>query len=73
MYVQYRHAIPTPVDRTSVGAWLCKHPWITCQKRAMHINDPRSLLIKATFSYEVINASIPRELDGNLACSRALC
>ena len=32
MKVQYRHLIPTPVDRTSASAWLYKQPWIACQK-----------------------------------------
>ena len=31
-YLQYRHLIPAPVNRTSASAWLHKHPWITCQK-----------------------------------------
>ena len=31
MYVQYRHLIPAPVDRTSASAWVYKHPSRTCQ------------------------------------------
>ena len=30
--LQFRRPIPAPADRTSASAWLCKHPWITCQK-----------------------------------------
>ena len=26
MYVEYRHLIPAPVDQTSAGAWVYKHP-----------------------------------------------
>ena len=29
--VQYGHLTPIQVDWTSVSAWLCQHPWITCQ------------------------------------------
>ena len=31
-YLQYRHLVPAPVDRTSASAWLYKTPWITCHK-----------------------------------------
>ena len=31
-YIQYRHLIPAPVDRTSVRTWSLKHLWITCHK-----------------------------------------
>ena len=30
--LQYKHLIPSPVDRTSASAWLYKHLWITYQK-----------------------------------------
>ena len=30
-YLQYRHLIPAPVDKTCVSAWLYKHLWISCQ------------------------------------------
>ena len=30
--IQYRHSIPSPVDRTSASVWLYKQPGITCQK-----------------------------------------
>ena len=26
LMLQYRHFMPAPVDRTSISAWLCKHP-----------------------------------------------
>ena len=29
LQVQYRHLIPTPVDRTSASAWLYKYLWVT--------------------------------------------
>ena len=32
LHIQYGHLIPAPVDRTSAHAWLCQHPWITCQE-----------------------------------------
>ena len=32
MLLQHKLLIPAPVDRTYAGAWLCKHPWITCHK-----------------------------------------
>ena len=70
--LRFRHLIPAPVDLASACAWLYKHPRIACQK-AKSINDPRSLLIKATFSCEVIHASMPRELVGNQAWGRVLC
>ena len=47
---------------------LYKYPWMTSQK-----SMPRSLRINATFSCEVIHASTPKRLGGNLACSRVLC
>ena len=25
-YIEFRHLIPAPVDRTSTSAWLYKHP-----------------------------------------------
>ena len=31
-YIQYRHLIPAPVDRTSASDWLCYHAWIIGQK-----------------------------------------
>ena len=37
-------------------------------RELQHINDPRSLHIKATFSCEVIHASMPKEMCGNRAC-----
>ena len=30
-YLQYRHVIPVPVDRTAASAWLYTYPWITSQ------------------------------------------
>ena len=64
-HIQYSNLNPTPVDRTSNSAWLYKHPWLTYSK---HINDLCSLQIKTTFSYEVIHASMFRELLGNRTC-----
>ena len=73
-YLQYRHLIPAPVDRTSAYAWLYKHPWITFQNIfAKHINDPRILWIKTTFSWEIIYATMPRKIGGNRACGRVFC
>ena len=65
--LQYRHLIPAPVDRTSVSAWLYKHPGTTCQ-RNIPINDPWSLQIKATFSCEGIHAFMPRKRVRNRTC-----
>ena len=41
-------------------------------KYAKHINDPRCLRIKATFSCKVIHTFRPRKLCGNQACGRVL-
>ena len=61
VYLEYRHLIPAPIDRTSASAWFYKHTWMTCQKKqAKHANDPRSSQVKATFSCEVIHASMAR-------------
>ena len=67
-WLQYRHLIPAPVYRTSASACFYKHPWITCQKKAKHINGPCSLCIKATFSWEVIHASMPGWQPGVRLC-----
>ena len=52
LFLQYRHLIPAPVNRTSASVCLIKHPWIACKKYAKHSNGPHSLRIKATFSCE---------------------
>ena len=57
--VQYTCLNPALVDRSSVSAWSYKLPWITYQEEAKHFNDPRSLPINATYSCEVIHASLP--------------
>ena len=61
----YRHLIPAPIDRTSSRTWL--YPFPTWINRQTEIKG-----IKATFSFEVIHASIPIKVDGNRACSRVL-
>ena len=43
------------------------------RKYAKHMNDPRCLWIKATFSCEVIHALMPRKLGDDRACGRVLC
>ena len=49
----YRYLNPAPVDRTSASTNTHgKH----VRKNVKHINDPRSLRIKATFSSKVIHA-----------------
>ena len=70
--VQYIYFIPAPVNRTSVGAWLYKHPRIARQKYAKILNGRHSLQIKVTFNYEVIHAIMPRKLVGNRACGRVM-
>ena len=52
LFLQYRHLIPAPVNRTSASVCLIKHPWIACKQYAKHSNGPHSLRIKATFSRE---------------------
>ena len=69
--IQYGHIIPALVGWTSVSAWLGKHDNMSLKKK--NINDPGSLQIKATFSCEVIHASMPKKLSGNRACGRAVC
>ena len=52
--------IPAPVDRTSASAWLYKTPMDGMSKISdKDINDTRNLQTKASFSSEVIHASIP--------------
>ena len=53
-------AVQTPIDDSS-------------NISAKHINDSRSLQIKATFIFEVIYASIPRKRDGYRVCGRVSC
>ena len=57
LYVQYLQLIRAKVDRTSASAWLYKHPWVTCQNISTPMThvDPK---VKASFSCEVINATI---------------
>ena len=61
--IQYIHLIPVPDDRTSANARLYKQQNIS----QGHQWPALSLRIKATFSSEVIHASMPRKLIGNLA------
>ena len=49
VHMQYRHSIPAPVGQTSASAWLYEPPWITYQKQAKHINDPRSLRMNQSY------------------------
>ena len=67
------HTVQTFNSSTSRPGVVVKHIWITCQKYTKHINDPRKLRIKATFSFGVIHASTLRNLTGNRACDRVLC
>ena len=69
-YLQYRHLIPAPVNRASVSACSYKPHGQHVKNLVKHINEPRNLRIKATFSCEVIRESTPRKLDGNRACGR---
>ena len=67
------HGYQAPANKTSVTAWLYKHPWVTCQKIKPNISMTRRWRIKATFSVEVIRASMTRKGGGNWACGRVLC
>ena len=42
-------------------------------KKAKHINDPRSLQIKASFSCQVTHTSMLKTLCGNRSGGRVLC
>ena len=72
-YIQYRHLIHAPVNRTSASVWLLKYPLKTCQTQVKHINATRSLRIKATFSCEVIHTSMTKKLGYNRTYGRVLC
>ena len=56
--VQYRHSNPAPVDRTPASAWFYKHSGTTCHRN----KSSKSMTYVATFSCEVMFASIPRKL-----------
>ena len=68
--LQYSHLIPTPVDLTFVSARLYKQPWIKYQKEkpSSIMNDPRCFWIKATFSWEVIDAQETGWQSGVQSC-----
>ena len=58
---QYRHLFPAPVDRTSASAWLYqKQMGYMSIKYPKHVNNLPRLRFKATFSCELIHASMPR-------------
>ena len=74
LYQQYRHLIPAPVDRLSANAWFVQTPMDNMSTNKPSTSyGPHSLQIKATFSSEVIHASMPRTLGDNRVCSRVLC
>ena len=69
--LQFWQLIPAPFERTSVIAWLCKHPGITCQQ-----NMPRTLMAHVACRSKVcsvVRSSMPKILGGNQACGRLLC
>ena len=68
--LQYRYVVPAPTDWMSVSVWLYKISWITSQNVVKHINDSRSLQIKAMLSSVVIHASRLRKLNGTQMCGR---
>ena len=60
--LQYRHLIPSTVDRTSASTWLYKHPWITCRK-----NKPST-----SMTHVACESKLRHPCTGNWAIKRAV-
>ena len=71
--IQNRHLMPAPVDRTSEYL-VVQTPMDDRSKHKPSTSMTQVALgIKATFSCQVIRASMPRKLVGSRAYGRVLC